>query len=242
MSDTCEYVDTYQYVKTLEYSNTRWYPPFMTERLNRQAKKNQTRERLLDAAAEVFAKRGFETATLDEVAAAAGYTKGAVYSNFANKTELLIALIERRVEVQSAEYTARFQGLDIDSVTRGLLEPANRIDDGERQFLMLLSEFWLHAMRDERTRTLMSEQYEVARTFVAGMLTASGYGKPGHEQKLGARDMAIVIEALGTGIALQAAIDPEHVRLGLVADVLGELLGLPVASVAQPAADGAPAD
>jgi hypothetical protein len=66
---------------------------------------------------------------------------------------------------------------------------------------------------------------------VAGTLTASAYGKPGDEQKLGARDMAIVIEALGTGIALQAAIDPEHVRLGLVADVLGELLGLPAEAV-----------
>jgi hypothetical protein len=73
-------------------------------------------------------------------------------------------------------------------------------------------------------------------------MTASGYGKPGHEQKLGARDMAIVIEALGTGIALQAAIDPEHVRLGLVADVLGELLGLPAGSVLQPAVDGHPVD
>ena len=231
MRDTCEYADTSQYVKTVEYSHTQWYSPLMTERLNRQAKKNQTRARLLDAAAEVFAKRGFETATLDEVAAAAGYTKGAVYSNFANKTELLIALIERRVEVQSAEYTVRFQGRDIDSVTRGLLEPADSIDDGEKQFLMLFAEFWLHSMRDDRTRQLMAEQYELARTFVAGMLTASGYGKPGHEQKLGARDMAIVIEALSTGIALQAAIDPEHVRLGLVADVLGELLGLPAEAV-----------
>jgi AcrR family transcriptional regulator len=212
----------------------------MTERLNRQAKKNQTRERLLDAAAQVFAKRGFETATLDEVAAAAGYTKGAVYSNFVNKTELLVSLIERRVEVQSAQYTERFEGQDIDSVTRGLLEPANSIDEAERQFLMLFAEFWLHAMRDERTRQLMAEQYEHARTFVAGMLTASGFGKPGHEQKLGARDMAIVIEALGTGIALQAAIDPDHVRLGLVADVLGELLGLPREPAAAPTSGGKP--
>jgi hypothetical protein len=107
---------------------------------------------------------------------------------------------------------------------------------------MLFAEFWLHSMRDERTRQLMAEQYEFARTFVAGTLTASGYGKPGHEQKLTAHDMAIVIEALGTGIALQAAIDPEHVRLGLVADVLGELLGLPAGSGVQPAVDGQPVD
>ena len=50
--------------------------------------------------------------------------------------------------------------------------------------------------------------------------------------------MAIVIEALGMGIALQAAIDPDHVRLGLVAEVLGELLGQPREPVAAPTTGG----
>jgi AcrR family transcriptional regulator len=199
----------------------------MNERLNRREKKVQTRERLLDAAAQVFAERGFETASLDEVAAAAGYTKGAVYSNFASKTELLTALLERRIETQSAAYAQRFEGQEIASVARGLLEPANKIDQAEKQFLMLYAEFWLHAMRDERTRRLMAEEYEHARTFVGNLLTASGYGKEGRPAILEPREMAIVIEALGTGMALQAAIDPEHVRLGLVADVLSELLGPP---------------
>lgn len=199
----------------------------MNERLNRQEKKIQTRERLLDAAAEVFARRGVEAASLDEVAAAAGFTKGAVYSNFASKTELLIALIRRRIDVQSAAYSERFEGHDIESLARVLLEPANKIDEAEKQFLMLFAEFWLHAMRDEQTRLLMAEQYEQARGFVSGLLTATGYGKAGASQTLEPREMAIVIEALGTGLALQAAIDPEHVRLSIVADVLAELLGLP---------------
>jgi len=211
----------------------------MNERLNRQEKKVQTRARLLDAAARVFAQRGFEVASLDEVAAAAGYTKGAVYSNFAGKTDLLIALLERRVAEQSAAYSQRFEGQDIESVTRGLLEPANRIDDAEKQFLMLFAEFWLHAMRDERTRLLMAEQYEHARTFVSGLLTATGYGGAGRDGALEPRDMAIVIEALGTGLALQAAIDPEHVRLSLVADVLGELFGLPSSPDPEPSLPGA---
>jgi AcrR family transcriptional regulator len=212
----------------------------MHERLSRQEQKAQTRIRLLDAAARVFAQRGFEAASLDEVAAAAGYTKGAVYSNFASKTDLLIALIERRIEVQSAEYAQRFEGRNIESMARDLLEPANQIDEAERQFLMLLTEFWLHAMRDERTRLLMADQYERSRTIVAGLLTASGYGTAGRPPALAPRDMAIVIEALGTGLALQAAIDPEHVRLGLVAEVLGELFGLPPKSEVEPAIDGAP--
>src|ERR1700677_4560553 len=63
--------------------------PLTTDR-----RRQQTRDYLLQAAAEVFAERGFYAATLDEVAAAAGFTKGAVYSNFKNKEDLFLALLE----------------------------------------------------------------------------------------------------------------------------------------------------
>ena len=66
-------------------------------RLDRRAMKERTRERLLDAAAVVFARRGIEAASLDEVAEAAGYTKGAIYSNFSSKTDLIAALMDRRI-------------------------------------------------------------------------------------------------------------------------------------------------
>jgi AcrR family transcriptional regulator len=206
----------------------------MHERLSRQEQKAQTRARLLDAAAQVFAQSGFETSTLDAVAAAAGYTKGAVYSNFAGKTDLLIALLERRIEVQSAQYTQRFEGQDLRTMARGLLQAPDRLPDSEKEFLVLAIEFWLHAMRDEGTRLLMAEQYEHARTLVADFLVASGYKKAAGPEGLEARDVAIVIEAIGSGLAFQAALDPEHVSLGLMAKVLVKLLELPQAESTQP--------
>jgi AcrR family transcriptional regulator len=196
----------------------------MHERLSRQERKAQTRERLLDAAAQVFAERGFEAASLDEVAAAAGYTKGAVYSNFDSKTDLVIALIERRIETQSAQYAQRFGGRDADDIAAQLLEPVDRIPDSEKRFLVLAVEFWLHAMRDERARALIADQYERARSFVASFLVESGYERMVEEPRLAPRDMAIVIEALGTGLAMQALLDPERVRLGLEAEVIARLL------------------
>ena len=203
----------------------------MNERLNRQDRKTQTRERLIDAAARVFAQRGFEAASLDEVAAAAGYTKGAVYSNFASKTDLFIALIERRIEVQSAEHSQRFEGLDLGSMARGLEEQPDRDSESEKQWVVLAVEFWLHAMRDERARLLMAEQYERART-VSGELIASIYGKAGQQPPFAPRDLAIVIEALSVGLAFQAALDPAHVRMSLQAEVLARLLGLPTPGMA----------
>src|ERR1700689_5137899 len=56
-----------------------------------------TRARLLHAAGDVFAERGYDRASLDDVAAAAGLTKGAVYSSFASKDELFYALMAERI-------------------------------------------------------------------------------------------------------------------------------------------------
>ena len=65
-------------------------------RLTRAESRERTRAHLLEAAADVFAQRGFHGASVEEVADVAGYTKGAVYSNFASKDELLRETLEYR--------------------------------------------------------------------------------------------------------------------------------------------------
>src|ERR1700730_3050298 len=75
---------------------------------DRSARKAQTRTRLLEAAARLYAQSGFGGATLDEVAAEAGYTKGAVYSHFGSKENLLLALLEEHLATQVAEQIALF--------------------------------------------------------------------------------------------------------------------------------------
>src|SRR5215204_4621152 len=71
-----------------------------TTRMGRQERREQTRSELVGAARSVFLRRGFHAASLDEIAAEAGFTKGAVYSNFAGKDELF-------VEVLGAHFAAR---------------------------------------------------------------------------------------------------------------------------------------
>jgi len=65
-------------------------------RLTRQESRQLTRERLIEAAERVFVRAGFEGAPVEEIAAEAGYTRGAFYSNFANKDELFLALLDKR--------------------------------------------------------------------------------------------------------------------------------------------------
>src|SRR5574341_942153 len=67
-------------------------------RLNREQKKTLTRERLLKAAERVFARRGYGGASLDDVAEEAGFSKGAIYSNFKNKEDLFLALVDQHIE------------------------------------------------------------------------------------------------------------------------------------------------
>ena len=67
-------------------------------------KKRDTIRRLVEAAATVIAEKGFQRATLDEIAERAGMTKGAIYSNFAGKAELLLAaMMARGLTVEAAE-------------------------------------------------------------------------------------------------------------------------------------------
>ena len=67
----------------------------MAERWTRERRLEHTRSLLLDAAEDVFAEKGFTAATLDDIAHAAGYTKGAIYKHFATKEDLFLAVSDR---------------------------------------------------------------------------------------------------------------------------------------------------
>lgn len=64
------------------------------QRLSRSESQEQTRQRILDAALDLFMREGFRATSLEQVAGAAGYTIGAIYSNFANKLAIGIAVVD----------------------------------------------------------------------------------------------------------------------------------------------------
>src|SRR5829696_2161842 len=72
-------------------------PRLPKKRLTRDERRIETRTDLLDAASRVFARQGFHAATLEDVAREAGYTTGAIYSNFAGKDELFLAAFEHQI-------------------------------------------------------------------------------------------------------------------------------------------------
>jgi len=133
----------------------------MPKRISRKESQLQTRERLLDAALEVFSRRGYSAASVDEIAAEAGYSKGAVYSNFSNKEELFLALIDRRFAKEAQGYPGIINLMkDGLKVEEGSDFKEEVIKDSTWNILMV--EFFLYAIREGNHRTELASNNCVA--------------------------------------------------------------------------------
>ena len=123
--------------------------------LTPERRRQQTRDHLLAAAAEVFAARGFHGATLDEVAAVAGFTKGAVYSNFKNKEDLFLALFKANYDREMDAIRGALADSEIPPEAR-ISEFVDLIRDqtaqAGRNFNLLYQEFSLYAARNPAVR------------------------------------------------------------------------------------------
>jgi AcrR family transcriptional regulator len=202
-------------------------------RLTREQSKALTRERLLAAARGVFASRGFHGASVEEIAAEAGYSTGALYSNFGGKEDLFLALMEHEIDAYSQEIAA---GLDeLSSVAERARDGARhwmQIVEREPEMLMLFVEFWAYAARDPRARERVAASFARART-VLTRLIADGAREFELELALPAEHLAVAIDALADGIARQKMADPQAVP----DDLMGKVLSLLLAGASRPAGE-----
>src|SRR4029453_11686363 len=124
----------------------------MAVRLSRAERREQTRQDLISAAEASFVSRGFHASSVYGGAERAGYTKGAVSSNFVSKEDLFFAVYERRVERVLTEVVPglRQAGIEraLDWLATGAIERQDR-DDG---WLAVFFEFWAHVLRHPELR------------------------------------------------------------------------------------------
>src|ERR1700761_5821217 len=121
-------------------------------RLTREQSKDQTRERLLDAAQAIFMKKGFVAASVEDIAAAAGYTRGAFYSNFRTKSELFLELLRRDHEIMQGELQAIFaNAMSREEMEARVLRYYSNMHRENKCFLLWI-EAKLLAVRDARFR------------------------------------------------------------------------------------------
>ena len=196
-------------------------------RLTRDERRAQTRERLLDAAADVFNRLGYHGASLEAVAEAAGYTKGAVYSNFSSKAELFVALAERRGVSSGLEATTTaFLAMPIGEFIDGMGEMLRSQAARDEAWDVLTIELWLAAMRDPSLRPVVAHDYREMREelgpVIERKLAEEGITTPFSGAELGA-----LVSAVGSGLILQYYLEPGAVDPDLLPRALRRLFGLP---------------
>jgi AcrR family transcriptional regulator len=177
----------------------------------------------------VFARRGLAQASVDEVAADAGFTKGAVYANFGSKEELFLEMLDvrfaRRLEDmdralstdEPPEVQARVAGRDF-------LDFLSSDPDWQRLFF----EAALHASRDDAFRAKLQEHYARMRTRMAVLLEARS-AAGGFEPGVPFDQLATMIFAMANGIGFEQFVEPDAVPEDLFSTML-ELFTLGAAS------------
>jgi AcrR family transcriptional regulator len=195
--------------------------PVRGRRLTRDEKRAQTRLQLLQAAATVFPRRGYHATSVDEVAEEAGFTVGALYSNFSGKQDLFLAMLEEHFARQMALYAEiSSRGHTVEAKARGAADHWMAFLQRNPQFFPLFIEFWGLALRDPELRRQFSSRIRHLREAI-GDLIKHDASELGVELPDDAADaLAMVVNSLGNGLALHMMVDPKAVPKDLFGDML----------------------
>ncbi len=183
----------------------------MAARLTRAQKKAETRSSLLEAAAKVFARRGMQQASIDEVAEHAGFTKGAFYANFESKEALFLAMLDDRF-AKHLEEIDRVLASDAEPEDQARAGAANFVDlvTSDPEWERLFYEFSAYATRNENFRRELAARRRHLQERVAELYRRRAE-QLGVEPPFPIEDIARMTFAMADGIALQKLLDPESV-------------------------------
>jgi AcrR family transcriptional regulator len=192
---------------------------------DRSARTAETRARLLQAAAEVYALRGFGGATLDEVAAHAGLTKGAVYHHFGSKENLLLALME---EYLAGQLTAQLALFDRERSTwerplAGSEDWMGRLNAHPDRFRLFV-ELWSYAQRDDRLRRHLAGALRTLHATFTHFAVVSAADAGLQPPPVVTEQFANVMLGLGVGLSMLKLTEPDTISDGLLGAVLSILI------------------
>jgi AcrR family transcriptional regulator len=200
--------------------------------LTRKERQAQTRQELIAAAATVFARRGYHKATVEEIAAEAGMTSGAIYSNFDGKEELFLAIADAQVESRVAEIQAVADaaagdgdaGIEAAAQFRAFLE-------SDPEWPLLFYEFWSVSVRDAGLQGELAKRRDAIRDALADTLERVAR-ELGFELRFPAPVLATAIAASLNGLAFERAADPDALPDEVFGEFIAAVLGCAIAAPA----------
>ncbi|ONM45928.1 TetR/AcrR family transcriptional regulator [Nocardia donostiensis] len=186
----------------------------MNQRLSREESRQQTRDRLLGAAAELFAERGVNGTSVEQIAERAGYSRGAFYGNFADKHELTLELLTQRTQRELDEVAG------LDHTSREPLREFNRARARHLdQWLALRLELVLHILRNPQLRPRLAKRELTARNAIATGITYELPHPPADPAFL-----ALIVHALEDGLLVQKLLTPSGIPDDIVVDAYDLLI------------------
>ena len=192
-------------------------------RLSRVEQTERNRSLVLEAARDVFMERGYHGATLEQIAEAAGFSKGVVYSQFESKADLFLSLLEARIEERARLHASVVERRAGEGGIGALFEHLAGEDRADPRWLLLVAEFRVHAARDPE----LNRRYAVAHARTLETLAESlarVAERSGERLPLEPALMAEVALALAYGSILEQAGNPDAVGGARVGEVVAGLL------------------
>jgi AcrR family transcriptional regulator len=203
------------------------------KRSRREERKDETRRELIAASARVFARGGFHGASVEQIAAEAGYSTGAIYWHFTGKEDLFLAVYEAFAAGLASDIEEVFAHGDGDLSERAREAATRWMErvDRDPEFLILAHEFLVHAWRQPALRTAFAHRIASIRMALARVIAeeAKAEGRP---LALSPEDLGTVMRALGSALGLARLADPGAVRDDLFADIAGRLFDAPASKEA----------
>lgn len=188
--------------------------------------REEVRRRLLAAGAAIFAEHGYDDTRLEDVAKAAGFTKGAVYSNFGGKQELFGAILTERAEAERAAVTEGVRATeDADAAIRQAARHVAQRITGDTERGRLGLEVAARATRDEQVRAVVApmrrSQREAAAEAIAEAAAQTGSHLAATPELAG-----LIVHCLTNGLSMEHLADPEAVGADTVEQALATVLAL----------------
>ena len=187
------------------------------ERWTPERRRELTRTALLEAAAQVFARRGFYGASLDEIAATAGFTRGAIYKNFEDKEGLFLAAIERRAQNRLAAFSDWFEERIEEGATPATRDPSElarafrQIMAPDSEWFALDLEARLYALRNPEFRQRYIVNYNHTTEAIARLMEE--LSPQGMTTRLDTVRLARVLEVAAEGFVAWTHLDPDDGEL-----------------------------
>src|SRR4051794_12059926 len=178
----------------------------------REQRKAQTRDDLIAAAERLFTHQGFHATRLDAIAADAGYTKGAVYSNFTSKEDLFFAVYERRAERGIAELERGLAAApDVKAALREVAgRAARRRGTSHDGWLAVFYEFWAHVLRHPEHRARFAAIHLRAQQPVVELVERH-FAERGKDPAVPVPQLVTSMASMVTGLSLERLVLPEIV-------------------------------